>query len=108
LAPALGIWATFIGAIATFVVAINPPLNFQTLLKTTYRCLQGKRTLLAAPLCSHLENDFQLDRGAEWKACYAKDKARRDGLVAEDISKQLRRRIGDLRVSGRSVLPNAV
>jgi hypothetical protein len=36
-APGLGIWAAFIGAIATLVVAIRPPTNFQSLLKSTYR-----------------------------------------------------------------------
>src|SRR5262245_17280046 len=46
----------------------------------------------------HFQDDFQFDRRTEWQARNTKDKARRDGLVAEDISKQLRRGIGDLRV----------
>jgi hypothetical protein len=42
-------------------------MNSQPLFKSTYYYSQGERALLAAPL-SHLENDFQLDRGAERKA----------------------------------------
>ena len=48
----------------------------------------------------HFDDDFQFDRRAEWKARDANDKARRDGLIAEDIAEQLRRRVGDLRVLG--------
>src|SRR5260370_31752491 len=46
----------------------------------------------------HFEDDFQFDRRTEWKARDSKDKPRRDGLFAENIPKQLRRRIGNLRV----------
>jgi hypothetical protein len=46
----------------------------------------------------HFQDDFQFDRRTEWQARDTKDKARRDGLVAEDISNRLRRSIGDLRV----------
>src|SRR5213075_2700934 len=35
-APALEIWATFIGATATLVVAISPPMNSQPLLKSIH------------------------------------------------------------------------
>src|ERR1700752_2380115 len=48
----------------------------------------------------HFQDDFQFDRRTEWKARDTKDQARRDSLFAEDVSKQLRRRIGDLRVFG--------
>ena len=44
------------------------------------------------------EDDFQFDRRTEGKARDAEDEARGDGLFAEDIPKQLRRRIGDLRM----------
>ena len=37
----------------------------------------------------HFHDDFQFDRRTEWKARGTKDNARRDGLFAEDISKQL-------------------
>src|SRR5205823_13441103 len=70
-APALGICAAFIGAFATVVVAINPPINCQPLLKSTYRNWRGDQTLPAAPLPRRLEDHFQLDRGAERKACDA-------------------------------------
>src|SRR5262245_9296692 len=46
----------------------------------------------------HFQDHFQFDRGAERQARNTKDKARRNGLFAEDISKQLRRGIGDLGV----------
>src|SRR5262249_22241775 len=60
--------------------------------------------LLAGPqrvgLGLHFQDDFQFDRRTEWKARDTKDKARREGLFAEDISEQLRRRIGHIRVIG--------
>jgi len=46
----------------------------------------------------HFQDDFQLYRRTEWKARNTKDKALRDGLFAEDISKQLRCSISDFRV----------
>src|SRR5262249_17735439 len=52
----------------------------------------------SAPSGRHFQDDFQFDGRTEWKTRDTKDEARRDGLVAEDISKQLRRRIGDLGV----------
>src|SRR6516165_2641314 len=42
------------------------------------------------------QDHLQFDRRTERKACNTKDEARRDGLLAEDIAKQLRCRIGDL------------
>jgi hypothetical protein len=56
--------------------------------------------MLILPIGSglHFQDDCQFDGRTEWKARDTKDKARRDRLLAEDISKQLRRRIGDLRV----------
>src|SRR5882724_13575612 len=46
----------------------------------------------------HFQDDFQFDRRTEWKARDPQDQTRRDGLLAEDVSKHLRGRIGDLRV----------
>src|SRR5947209_11624602 len=43
----------------------------------------------SAPLCRHLENDFQLDRSAERKACDAIHQAARALVFSEDISQQL-------------------
>src|SRR5437773_9032004 len=68
-APALGTCATFIGAIATFVVPINPPLNFQTLLKGTYCCLQGERTLLAAPVLPFM-SPRELTWSTQFHSCF--------------------------------------
>src|SRR5450432_4191805 len=48
----------------------------------------------------HFQDDFQFDRRTEWKAGDTKDKARRDGLFAEDVSKQLGGGVGDLGVLG--------
>src|SRR6266446_4999230 len=45
----------------------------------------------SAPLCRHLENDFQLDRSAERKACDAIYQATRALVFSEDISQQLGR-----------------
>src|SRR5260370_12283281 len=50
------------------------------------RCSWGQRS---APLCRHLENDFQLDRSAERKACDAIHQAARALVFSEDISQQL-------------------
>jgi len=55
------------GELNKSLVAINPPLNFQLSLKSTY--CYWRRTLLAARLPPHLENGFQLDGRAERKAC---------------------------------------
>src|SRR2546421_963672 len=45
-APGLGICATFIGATATLVVAINPPNEFSAIVESTYCHWRGHRTLL--------------------------------------------------------------
>ena len=58
------------------------------------------KALVARGSRLHFQYDFQFDRRTEGKARDTNDQARRDGLFAEDISKQLRRRIGDLRVFG--------
>jgi hypothetical protein len=44
---------------------------FSRLFKTAHCHWQGERAFVATRLPHHLENDFQLDRGAEWKACDA-------------------------------------
>ena len=44
---------------------------FSRLFKSTYCHWQGERPFVDTRLPRHLENDFQLDRGAEWKACDA-------------------------------------
>src|SRR5207302_7868448 len=46
----------------------------------------------------HLENDFQLDRGAEWKACDAIHQAARALVFSEDVLQQLRSGISDFRL----------
>src|SRR5438876_124200 len=97
-APALGTCATFMGATATLVVAINPPLNVQILSKRTYCCWQGNRKLFAAPLSCHFENDFQLDRSAERKACDAIHQAARALVFSEDVLQQLRSGVSDFRL----------
>src|SRR5436853_3653279 len=97
-APALGTCATFMGATATLVVAINPPLNVQILSKRTYCCWQGNRKLFAAPLSCHFENDFQLDRSAKRKACDAIHQAARALVFSEDVLQQLGSGVSDLRL----------
>ena len=54
--------------------------------------------MLAAILLRHLENDFQLDRGAERKACDAIHQAARALVFSEDVLQQLRSGISDLRL----------
>src|SRR5947209_19720685 len=46
----------------------------------------------------HLENDFQLYRGAERKACNAIHQAARALVFSEDVLQQLRSGVGDLRL----------
>src|SRR6266513_1519566 len=46
----------------------------------------------------HLENDFQLDRGAERKACDAIHQAARALVFSEDVLQQLRSGVSDLRL----------
>src|SRR5436853_2629131 len=46
------------------------------------------------------QDDFQFDRRTERKAGHTKYQSRRNSPFAEDISQQLRRRIGDLWMLG--------
>src|SRR6266513_2782994 len=46
----------------------------------------------------HLENDFQLDRGAERKACDAIHQAARALVFSEDVLQQLRSGVSDFRL----------
>src|SRR5215831_9555069 len=46
----------------------------------------------------HLENDFQLDRGAERKACDAIRQAARVLVFSEDVLQQLRSSVSDFRL----------
>src|ERR1700726_3213582 len=46
----------------------------------------------------HLENDFQLDRGAERKACNAVYQAARALVLSEDVLQQLRSGVSDFRL----------
>src|SRR5438270_10245538 len=46
----------------------------------------------------HLENDFQLDRGAERKACDAIYQAARALVFSEDVLQQLRSGVSDFRL----------
>src|SRR5713226_9554058 len=96
-APGLEIWATFMVATAT-VVAINPPLNLSDIVeKQPSHFLAERLTLLAARL-SHLENDFQFDRGAERKACDAVHQAARVLFLSENLLQQLRSGVSDFRL----------
>jgi hypothetical protein len=49
-------------------------------------------------LCRHFEKDFQLDRGAERKACDAIHQAAGVLLFSEDVLQQLRSCVSDLRL----------
>src|SRR5207245_7695267 len=49
-------------------------------------------------LFRHLENDFQLDRSAERKACDAIHQAARALVFSEDVLQQLRSGVSDLRL----------
>ena len=53
--------------------------------------------MLAIRLPLNLENDLQLDRGAERKACDAIHQAARVLLFSEDVFQQLQSTVGDLR-----------
>src|SRR5262249_45381050 len=46
------------------------------------------------------EDDFQFYRRTKWKTRDPKDETRSDGLLAEDVAIQFRRRIGDFWVLG--------
>jgi hypothetical protein len=65
--------------------------------------LPGCQPFLPLPATGlHFEDDFLLDGRTEWKTRNTKDEAGRDGLVAEDMEKQLRCRIGDLLITHQS------
>src|SRR5258707_3181310 len=74
-----------LGICATFIVAINPPLNFSAIVEKHLLPLARRRTLLSARLPPHLENDFQLDGRAERKACDAIHQAARTLVSSEDV-----------------------
>src|SRR5437868_2881298 len=75
-APGLGICATFIGAVASFVAGIMPPENsVASLTPLTQKC-------------------FQLDRGAERKACDSMHQAARALGFANDVLQQCRPSLG--------------
>src|SRR6266705_2644715 len=46
-------------------------LMISRLFKSTHCHWKGERAFVGTRLPHHLENDFQLNRGAEWKACDA-------------------------------------
>src|ERR1700674_1592582 len=71
-APALGICAAFMGANPILVVAIMSPF-----------------------FLFHLENDFQLDRGTERKACNTIYQAARALVFSESVLQQLRSGVSD-------------
>jgi hypothetical protein len=50
--------------------------------------LRGTCPGIGRILSCHLENDFQLNRGAGRKACYAKHQAARALVFAEDVFEQ--------------------
>ena len=56
------------------------------------------RCIREALLPLHLENDFQLNRGAERKACGAIHQAARALVLSEDFLQQLGRGVSDLRL----------
>src|SRR5258707_14958918 len=63
------------------------PMNFQSLFKCAH--WQGERAFVATRLPRHLENEFQLDRGAEWKTGDAVNQAAGVLLFSEVVLKQL-------------------
>jgi hypothetical protein len=67
-------------ATATLVVAIDAPLNVDKVLPC------------------YLENELQLDRGPERKACDAIHQAARALAFSEDVLQQLRGAVGDFRL----------
>src|SRR6266581_8861175 len=85
-APGFGICAAFIGAIANFVVAMTPPKNSQ------FECW---KIFPGDSLTPDLKNNFQLDRGAERKACDAVYQAARALVFSEDLLQQFRSGVSD-------------
>src|SRR4029077_19723285 len=92
-APGLGTCATFIGATANLVLAINPPFA-KTLEISIPNDSKGRELFLPRDL----ENNFQLDRCAERKACDAIYQAARVLVFSEDVLQQLRSAVGDFRL----------
>src|SRR5712671_5330932 len=74
-------------------------LAIRTLLVLDWPCAGrnswGQRS---APLSRHLENDFQLNRSAERKACDAIHQAARALVFSEDVLQQLRSGVSDFRL----------
>src|SRR5215472_3542195 len=78
-APALGTCATFIGAVATFAVAIMPPLDSQSIVGNA--CWRARAHCSPHQfLYSNFENGFKLDRGAEQRL--ATPYTRRQGFLS--------------------------
>jgi len=73
-------------------------MKFQRLLRSTYDCRRGARILLAVTLPRYLKDHFQLDRGAERKACDSIHQATRTPVLSEDVSQQLRSSVRDFRL----------
>src|SRR5450432_217179 len=112
-APGFGIRATFIGVIATLEVAMLSPIEFSLSLLLLLlrgstlapRCMRPGAGSLSYPATStpkplprNLENDFQLDRGAERKACNAIHQTARALVFSEDVLQQLRSGVSDFRL----------
>src|SRR4051812_45443441 len=76
-APAFGTTATFIGAAATLVDSILPPIRLRPLVNGAVFVCRGDRPVLVGPLPGHLENELQLDRSTERQACDADHQATR-------------------------------
>src|ERR1700747_1352388 len=57
-----------------------------------------KGLLLATPLLLDFENNLQLDRDAEWKACHPVHQTARVFVFPEDLLQQRRSAVGDPRV----------
>jgi len=73
-------------------------MKFQRLLRSTCDCRRGARILLAVTLPRYLKDHFQLDRGAERKACDSIHQATRTLVLSEDVSQQLRSSVRDFRL----------
>ena len=60
--------------------------------------MRASTSRITCPLTNHLENHFQLDRGAERKACDAIHQATRALVFSEDVLQQLRSGVSDFRL----------
>src|ERR1700694_335828 len=74
----------FIGTTVALLAAINPPMNFQPLLKS-FTATGEATEHCSATLPCHFENDFQFDRRAERKACDAIHQTARVLVFSEDV-----------------------